>query len=92
MLYAVAGVKLQNRLQTRSDLLTVLQNNPDAIRLLRPSQDDIRSLAVDSDGRLLASGDSAGVVRFENMSHWTASGRPIALRGSIPRGGDDILA
>ena len=84
MLHAVAAVKLQNRLETRSDLLTVFQNNPDAIRLLRPSQDDIRSLAVDSDGRLLASGDSAGVVRFENMSHWTASGRPIALRGSIP--------
>ena len=84
MLYAVAAVKLQDRLETRSDLLTVLQNNPDAIRLLQPSQDDIRSLAVDSDGRLLASGDSAGVVRFENMSTWTASGKPVALTGSIP--------
>src|SRR5437764_987397 len=31
MLYAVAGMKLQNRLETRSDLLTVLQHNPDAI-------------------------------------------------------------
>ena len=38
MLHAVAAVKLQNRLETRSDLLTVFQNNPDAIRLLRPSQ------------------------------------------------------
>ncbi|MBV9167722.1 MAG: PQQ-binding-like beta-propeller repeat protein [Solirubrobacterales bacterium] len=85
MLYAVAGVKLQNRLQTRSDLLTVLQNNPDAIRLLRPSQNEITSLAVNGGGQLLATGDSGGIVRFEDMSHWTASGRPLALKGSIPQ-------
>ena len=33
MLYAVAAVKLQDRLETRRDLLTVLQDDPDAIRL-----------------------------------------------------------
>jgi WD40 repeat protein len=83
MLYAVAGVKLQNRLETRSDLLAVLQHNPDAIRLLRPSSDEITALAVDSTGRLLATGDSAGVVRFENMGRWTAAGPGVRLPGTI---------
>jgi WD40 repeat protein len=83
MLYAVAGVKLQNRLETRSDLLTVLQHNPDAIRLLRPSQNEITTLAVDSTGRLLATGDSAGVVRFENVARWSPVGSPVRLPGTI---------
>lgn len=87
MLYAVAAVKLQNRLETRSDLLTVLQDNPDAIRLLRLSQNEIRVLAVNRAGQLLATGDSAGVVRFENMSTWTPSGRPLVLTArSLKRG------
>ena len=84
MLYAVLGVKLQNRLQTRGDLLAELQNNPAAIREIRPSNNQILSLAVGSRGHLLATGDSAGVVRFEDMSRWTPSGSPIMLGGSIP--------
>ncbi len=84
MLYGVLGVKLQDRLETRGDLLAELQNNPFAIRYIRPSHNLIASLAVDPSGRLLAMGDSAGVVRFEDMSRWTASGRPLALGGSIP--------
>jgi WD40 repeat protein len=87
MLYAVAAVKLQNRLETRSDLLTVLQDNPDAIHLLRLSQNDIRVLAVNPAGQLLATGDSAGVVRFVGMSHWTPSGRPLALTGQVTEEG-----
>jgi WD40 repeat protein len=83
MLYAVAGVKLQNRLETRSDLLTVLQHNPDAIRLIRPSRNEITALAVDSRGRLLATGDSAGVVRFEDMTRWRPVGAPVRVRGTI---------
>jgi WD40 repeat protein len=83
MLYAVAGVKLQNRLETRSDLLTVLQHNPDAIRLVRLSQNEITALAVDSTGKLLATGDSAGVVRFENLASWTPTGPPVRLPGTI---------
>ena len=83
MLYAVAGIKLQNRLETRSDLLAVLQHNPDAIRLIRPSRNEITALAVDSTGRLLATGDSAGVVRFEDMTRWTPVGAPVRLRGTI---------
>ena len=83
MLYAVTGVKLQNRLQTRSDLLTVLQDNPDATRLLRPSQNEITALSVDPTGRLLATGDSAGVVRFEDMSHWRPESSPVRLPGVV---------
>ncbi len=84
MLYGVLGVKLQDRLETRGDLLAELQNNPFAIRYIRPSHNLIASLAVDLHGRLLAMGDSSGVVRFEDMARWTASGRPLALGGSIP--------
>ena len=84
MLYAVLGVKLQNRLRTRGDLLSELQNNPAAIRQIRPSNNQIPSLAADSRGQLLATGDTAGVVRFEDMSRWTPSGPPIMLGGSIP--------
>jgi WD40 repeat protein len=84
MLYAVAGVKLQDRLETRSDLLQELQDKPFAIRLIRPSQNQIPSLAVNSRG-LLAAGDTAGIVRFEEMKNWRPSGRPIQLAGSIPQ-------
>ncbi len=83
MLYAVLGVKLQNRLQTRSDLLAEVQNNPFAIRYIQASHDQITSLAVNSRG-LLAMSDSAGVVRFEDMSRWSPSGKPVTLGGSIP--------
>jgi len=85
MLYAVTGVKLQNRLETRSDLLEELQNNSFAVRYIRPSHNQITSLAVDPSGRLLATGDSAGVVRFEDMSAWSPSGRLVTLSGSIPQ-------
>jgi WD40 repeat protein/class 3 adenylate cyclase len=84
MLYAVAGVKLQNRSETRSDLLEELQNNPFAIRYIRASHNQITSLAVDPSGRLLATGDSAGVVRFEDISRWRPTGRAVALSGSVP--------
>jgi Novel STAND NTPase 1 len=84
MLYAVAGVKLQNRLETRSDLLEELQNNSFAIRYIRASDNQITSLAVDPSGNLLAMSDSAGVVRFEDMSRWRPTGRPVALSGTIP--------
>ena len=51
MLYAVHGVKLQNRLQTRSDLLTELQNNPDAIRCsARRRTRSRRWLSIRADG------------------------------------------
>ena len=83
MLYAVLGVKLQNRLATRGDLLNELQDNPFAIRFIRSSRNQIASLAVDPTGQLLAMGDSAGVVRFEDMSRWTPSGTALALPGAM---------
>jgi WD40 repeat protein/class 3 adenylate cyclase/energy-coupling factor transporter ATP-binding protein EcfA2 len=85
MLYAVTGVKLQNRLETRADLLEELQNNSFAVRYIRASHNQTTSLAVDPSGKLLATSDSAGVVRFEDMSQWRPSGRPVALSGSIPQ-------
>ncbi len=85
MLYAVAGVKLQNRLATRGDLLEELQNNSFAMRYIRASDNQITSLAVNSSGKLLAMGDSAGVVRFEDMSRWRPNGTPVTLSGSIPQ-------
>ncbi len=83
MLYAVAGVKLQNTLETRSDLLAVLQSNPAAIKLIRPSHDEITALAVDRGGQVLATGDSAGVVHFENTARWSPAGSAVRLPGTI---------
>jgi WD40 repeat protein/class 3 adenylate cyclase len=85
MLYAVTGVKLQNRLETRGDLLEELQNSSFAIRYVRASHNQITSLAVDPSGKLLATSDSAGGVRFEDVSRWRPSGRAVALGGSIPQ-------
>ena len=85
MLYAVAGVKLQNRLETRGDLLEELQNNSFAVRYIRASHNQITSLAVDPSGKLLATSDSAGAVRFEDMPRWRPTGSPVALSGSIPQ-------
>lgn len=83
MLYAVAGVKLQDNQETRGDLLTLLQKNYAAIRVIRPSHDEITALAVDPRADLLAIGDSAGVVRFESMSSWRQSGPPLRLGGAV---------
>ena len=83
MLYAVAAVELEDRVETRGDLLNVLQTNPAAIRILRPSGANIPALAVSPDGRLLASGDEAGVVRFTDLRSWEPSGAPMRLPGAI---------
>jgi WD40 repeat protein len=72
-------------LETRGDLLEELQNNSFAIRYIRASHNQITSLAVDSSGKLLAMGDSAGVVRFEDISRWRPNGTPVTLSGSIPQ-------
>ncbi|MEA2210490.1 MAG: hypothetical protein QOF83_438, partial [Solirubrobacteraceae bacterium] len=64
LLLAAAGVKLQKRLETRSDLLAALQKNPALIRLIRPTRSEITALRVSPDGRLLAVADAAGAVRF----------------------------
>jgi WD40 repeat protein len=86
MLLGVLGVKLQNRVQTRSDLLELLQKNFAAIREFRPTRDSIAAVTVSPDDRLLAVGDDAGVVRFEDLASWRPSGSAVRLAGAIARG------
>ncbi len=83
LLLAVAGVKLQALPETRGDLLTVLQKTPELIRLIRPSSNDISALAVSPDGRLLASGDSAGAVDFNDIQTWRENGATVRLDGAV---------
>ncbi len=82
-LLAVAGVKLRSLPETRSDLLSVLQRTPALFRLIHTSRSQVTSLAVDPDGRLLASGDSAGTVHFNDLGTWKSIGPPLPLNGSI---------
>jgi WD40 repeat protein len=83
LLLGVAAVRLQNRLQTRSDLLAVLQKNPALTRLIRPFSDLVTSDAVSPDGRLLAVADASGIVRFIDLATWTRTGRDVALGGPV---------
>jgi serine/threonine protein kinase/WD40 repeat protein len=81
LLLAVAGVELQNRLETRSDLFADLQNNAALIHLIRPAGLEITALRVSPDGRLLAVGDSSGTVRFISLASWEPEG-PVVRLGS----------
>jgi WD40 repeat protein len=92
MLLGVLGVKLQDRLQTRSDLLALLQKNFAAIREFRPTRNKVTGLAVGPDEELLAVGDDAGVVRFENLRDWRPSGPAVRLRGGVARGAMSFAA
>jgi WD40 repeat protein/class 3 adenylate cyclase/tRNA A-37 threonylcarbamoyl transferase component Bud32/energy-coupling factor transporter ATP-binding protein EcfA2 len=82
-LLAVAGMQLDDRVETRGDLLSVLQGTPAAFRLIRPSRRDITALAVSPTGRLLASGDSGGAVRFYDIRTWRPSGPALRLAGQV---------
>ena len=82
-LLAVAGRHLSDRAETRGDLLGVLQHSPAVFRLIHPSRHQITALAVSPDGRLLATGDSAGIVRFHNIRTWQGTGRVIRLGGAV---------
>ncbi len=82
-LLAVAGVELKDLPETRSDLLALLQNTPAVFRIIRPSRGEISALAASPDGRLLASGDSAGVVRFDDLRTWKPSGASVRLNGAV---------
>ncbi len=79
LLLAVTGVELQNRLQTRSDLFAVLQQNAALIRLIRPSDVEITALDVSPDGRLLVVGDASGTARFINLASWRTQGAVVRL-------------
>ncbi len=83
LLLAVAGVSLRNLPETRGDLLSVLQRRPALIRTIRVSQTDVPALAVSPNRGLLASGDSAGVVRFTDLRTWRARGAPVRIDGAV---------
>ena len=83
MLLAVAAVKLQTRVETRSDLLAALQRSPALIRVLRPSDNETVAEQVSPDGRLLATGDSVGAVRFIDMGSWQVRGTVVRLPDSV---------
>ena len=79
LLLAVTGVELQNRLETRSDLLADLQQNAALIRLIRPSKVQLTALDVSPDGRLLVVGDESGTLRFINLATWRTQGAVVRL-------------
>jgi len=79
LLLAVTGVELQDRLQTRSDLLADLQKNAALLHLIRKSNVEITALDVSPDGRLLVVGDDSGSVRFINLTSWKTQGAVVRL-------------
>ncbi len=81
-LFAVAGVRLRDLPETRGDLLSVLQANSAAYRFLHASNNAIE-MAVSPDGRLLAVGDTAGVVRFVDLHTWKPTGESVRLGGPV---------
>jgi WD40 repeat protein len=83
LLLAVAGVQLRDLPETRGDLLNVLQSNPALLRVIQTSPSAVNSIAVSPDGRLLASGDSAGVVSFHSLQTWQPTGKVVQLAGSV---------
>jgi WD40 repeat protein/class 3 adenylate cyclase/tRNA A-37 threonylcarbamoyl transferase component Bud32/energy-coupling factor transporter ATP-binding protein EcfA2 len=83
LLLAVAGMRLDDRVETRSDLLGVLQATPAAFRLIRPTVRGIEALAVSPTGRLLAFGDTAGAVRFYDIRTWRPIGSAVRLAGQV---------
>jgi WD40 repeat protein len=83
LLLGVAGVKLQDLAETRGDLLTILQEEPALVRLIHTGGNTVNSIAVRPDGRLLASGDSAGAIHFHDLQTWEPSGETVRLEGSI---------
>jgi class 3 adenylate cyclase/WD40 repeat protein len=79
LLFAVAGVELEDRVETRGNLLTVLQRNPAAVRRLQMSSSPVMAFAASPDGRLLATGDATGVIRFTDLLTWRSSGAAVRL-------------
>jgi class 3 adenylate cyclase/WD40 repeat protein len=83
LLLGVTAVKLQDRAETRSDLLAALQRNPDLIHFMRPFADLLAAVRVSPDGRLLAVADAAGVVRFVDLATWRRTGSEVNLGAPV---------
>ena len=83
LLQAVAGVELQDRLETRSSLLTVLQRNPAALGFHKVAPDGLTAMAVAPGRQLLVTGDDAGSVRITDMRTWTQAGDAVRLPGGV---------
>jgi WD40 repeat protein len=83
LLLAVAAVKLQNRIETRSDLFAVLEKNQALIHLIRPFHDLLDAIQVSPDGRLVAVADSNGFVRFIDFAGWRQVGPPVPLGNPV---------
>ena len=84
MLYGVAAVELEDRVQTRGHLLATLQRNPGLLLTRRLSEVEVSGAAISPDGRLLASGDRDGVVRFTDLRTWKPSGPSVRLGRPVP--------
>jgi WD40 repeat protein/class 3 adenylate cyclase/tRNA A-37 threonylcarbamoyl transferase component Bud32/energy-coupling factor transporter ATP-binding protein EcfA2 len=84
MLYGVAAVELEDRVQTRGQLLATLQRNPGLLITRKLSPVEVAGAAISPDGRLLASGDRAGVVRFTDLRTWKPSGPSLRLGRPVP--------
>ena len=85
LLLGVAGVRLQDRVQTRSDLLAALQRYPALIRVLHPASTEIDALAVSPSARTLAYGSYGGRVGLIDTEGWASAGavalgEPVAPR------------
>lgn len=79
LLLALTGVRLQDRLQTQSDLFADLQQNAALLHLIRPSDIEITALDVSPDGRLLVVGDASGAIRFIDLAVWRTQGPVVRL-------------
>ena len=86
MLLGVAAVRLQNRDETRSDLLAVLERYPALIHVSRPFSDSVTTVDVSPDGRLLAVAGGTGDVRFINLATWRPTGAVAHVGNTVAPG------
>ena len=90
LLLAVAGFELLDLPETRGDLLSLLQKRPALIRTIRASNTDIPALAASPSRGLLATGDSAGVVRFHDVGTWRERGPSVRIEGAVSQDAMDF--